>query len=175
MTYVGSATSSTHDQILDTCTVGPIPLGVNKFVLQSDPPDISLIPPCDVLGVTVVLLGCGYKGQEFVRVGYYVNNAVEPLDGSALSVNGNDENVPNGVQQPVAMSEDGNNEDGSGEDGGAAEAAVPFDASRVKEVTRTILEGKPRVTRFPIDWGKKEKGEMVRTIEEVDQLQNEMD
>ena len=29
----------------------------------------------DAVGVTVVLLTCGYKGQEFVRVGYYVNNS----------------------------------------------------------------------------------------------------
>ena len=32
------------------------------------------IPVDDVLGVTVVLLTCSYKGKEFIRVGYYVNN-----------------------------------------------------------------------------------------------------
>ena len=26
------------------------------------------------MGVTVVLLTCSYKGNEFVRVGFYVNN-----------------------------------------------------------------------------------------------------
>ena len=26
------------------------------------------------MGVTVVLLTCSYKAQEFVRIGYYVNN-----------------------------------------------------------------------------------------------------
>jgi hypothetical protein len=26
------------------------------------------------VGVTVVLLTCSYRGKEFVRVGYYVNN-----------------------------------------------------------------------------------------------------
>lgn len=35
---------------------------------------MNKIPPSDITGVTVVLLVCGYRGQEFVRVGYYVNN-----------------------------------------------------------------------------------------------------
>lgn len=42
---------------------------------QADPPDETKIPVGDAVGVTVVLLTCGYKGQEFVRVGYYVNNS----------------------------------------------------------------------------------------------------
>ncbi|MCL4140704.1 UNVERIFIED_CONTAM: hypothetical protein GTU68_032140 [Idotea baltica] len=45
------------------------------FVFQADPPDNKKIPVGDAVGVTVVLITCGYKGQEFVRVGYYVNNA----------------------------------------------------------------------------------------------------
>lgn len=28
----------------------------------------------DALGVTVVLLTCSYRSQEFVRVGYFINN-----------------------------------------------------------------------------------------------------
>lgn len=54
--------------------VGPVPVGVNKFVLQSEPPNFTEIPDNDILGVTVVLVTCSYKDQEFVRVGYYVNN-----------------------------------------------------------------------------------------------------
>ena len=42
--------------------------------LQADPPDITKIPVQDATGVTVVLLTCGYRTQEFIRVGYYVNN-----------------------------------------------------------------------------------------------------
>ncbi len=72
--YVGSAEDSRHDQILEEVLVGPVPVGVNKFVLQSEPPNFSDIPEDDVLGVTVVLVTCSYKDQEFVRVGYYVNN-----------------------------------------------------------------------------------------------------
>lgn len=41
---------------------------------QADAPNPTLIPPSDITGVTVVLLTCSYRGQEFVRVGYYVNN-----------------------------------------------------------------------------------------------------
>lgn len=46
-----------------------------KKKIQADPPDEKKIPVGDAVGVTVVLLTCGYKGQEFVRVGYYVNNS----------------------------------------------------------------------------------------------------
>lgn len=72
--YVGSAESEAFDQVLDTVLVGPLMGGRHKFVFQADAPDTSRIPVQDAVGVTVVLLTCGYKGQEFIRVGYYVNN-----------------------------------------------------------------------------------------------------
>ncbi|KAL1899212.1 Histone chaperone asf1 [Sporothrix stenoceras] len=74
LTYVGSATSDQHDQELDSLLVGPIPVGVNKFIFEADPPDVKRIPDAEILGVTVILLTCAYDGREFVRVGYYVNN-----------------------------------------------------------------------------------------------------
>ncbi|KAM0798646.1 hypothetical protein BDR22DRAFT_361792 [Usnea florida] len=74
LTYVGSATSSEHDQELDSLLVGPIPVGVNKFIFEADPPNLRRIPTSEILGVTVILLTCSYDGREFVRVGYYVNN-----------------------------------------------------------------------------------------------------
>lgn len=74
MIYVGSAESEEHDQVLDTIYVGPIPEGKHMFVFQADPPDVNKIPVNDALGVTVVLLTCSYRGQEFVRVGYFINN-----------------------------------------------------------------------------------------------------
>ncbi|KAI5361391.1 Putative histone chaperone ASF1 [Septoria linicola] len=74
LTYVGSATSSEHDQELDSLLVGPIPVGVNKFVFEADAPRTERIPGTDILGVTVILLSCSYDDREFVRVGYYVNN-----------------------------------------------------------------------------------------------------
>lgn len=66
--------SSEHDQDLDSLLVGPIPVGVNKFIFEADPPDTSKIPDAEILGVTVILLTCSYDNREFVRVGYYVNN-----------------------------------------------------------------------------------------------------
>ena len=36
-----------------------------------------MIPESDLIGVTVVLIVCSYNEQEFVRVGYYVNNEYE--------------------------------------------------------------------------------------------------
>ncbi|MCJ1337129.1 Histone chaperone asf1 [Bachmanniomyces sp. S44760] len=74
LTYVGSATSSEHDQELDSLLVGPIPIGVNKFIFEADAPNLKFIPTSEILGVTVILLTCSYDGREFVRVGYYVNN-----------------------------------------------------------------------------------------------------
>ena len=66
--------SDEHDQELDSLLVGPIPIGVNKFIFEADAPDTSKIPDTEVLGVTVILLTCAYDSREFVRVGYYVNN-----------------------------------------------------------------------------------------------------
>lgn len=74
LTYVGSATSSEYDQELDSVLVGPIPIGVNKFVFKADAPDLARIPNSEIIGVTVILLSCSYEDREFVRVGYYVNN-----------------------------------------------------------------------------------------------------
>jgi len=72
--YVGAAESEAYDQILDSVLLGPIKVGVNKFVFQVDPPDPSKIPKQDLLGVTAILLTCSYRSREFIRVGYFVNN-----------------------------------------------------------------------------------------------------
>jgi histone chaperone ASF1 len=69
-----TVSSDEHDQELDSLLVGPIPVGVNKFIFEADPPDTSRIPDAEILGVTVILLTCAYDSREFVRVGYYVNN-----------------------------------------------------------------------------------------------------
>lgn len=74
LTYVGSSKSLDHDQELDSILVGPVPVGVNKFLFTADPPSPELIPSSELVSVTVILLSCSYKEKEFVRVGYYVNN-----------------------------------------------------------------------------------------------------
>jgi histone chaperone ASF1 len=114
--YVGSAQDSHQDQVLDEILVGPVPVGLNKFVLQADAPIVDKLPKDEILGVTVVLVTCSYKEREFVRIGYYVNN--EYMDQ-------NPEDEPR-----------------------------PFDISLLDKVQRQILADKPRVTKFPIPWGK---------------------
>ena len=120
--YVGSAESSAHDQVLEEVQVGPVPQGVHKFVLQSEAPDVTKLPPESILGVTVVLVTCTYRDQEFCRIGYYVNHEVLLLQGD---ISEHDLEIP------------AENNDGA------------LDVSRV---VRTILADKPRVTRFPIQW-----------------------
>ncbi|EDQ87618.1 uncharacterized protein MONBRDRAFT_33278 [Monosiga brevicollis MX1] len=71
--YVGSAESESFDQELDSVLVGPVPQGSLKFVFQVDAPDPAKIPHNELLGVTVVLITGAYRGQEFIRIGYYVN------------------------------------------------------------------------------------------------------
>ena len=79
--YVGSAESEKYDQELESVLVGPVPVGVNKFVFQAPAPDASKVPENDILGVTVVLVTCSYNEKEFIRVGYYVNNSYAPESG----------------------------------------------------------------------------------------------
>lgn len=71
---MGSASSKSYDQVLDSVLVGPVPVGRHKFVFQANAPDTAKLPPEDAVGVTVVLLTCSYRDAEFVRIGYYVNN-----------------------------------------------------------------------------------------------------
>ena len=79
VTYVGSAEDASRDQTLEEVMVGPVNVGVNRFVLQAPSPNTTEIPADDLLGVTVILVTCSYMDQEFIRIGYYVNNA--PVEG----------------------------------------------------------------------------------------------
>lgn len=74
---MGSAESEEYDQELDSCMVGPVPVGVNSFEFEAEAPSSEKIPASDLLGVTVILLTGSYKDAEFIRVGYYVNNDYE--------------------------------------------------------------------------------------------------
>jgi histone chaperone ASF1 len=73
--YVGSSKSEAHDQELDSVLVGPVAVGISRFVLDVPAPDPAKIPADDLLGATAVMLTCAYKGKEFVKVGYWVSNA----------------------------------------------------------------------------------------------------
>ncbi len=79
--YVGNAEDSLHDQTLEEVMVGPVPVGINRFVLTSDAPNPAEIANQDLLGVTVILITCSYMDNKFIQIGYYVNNEYsEPYD-----------------------------------------------------------------------------------------------
>ena len=81
VTYVGSADDQTRDQLLEEVLVGPLQVGVNRFVLTAPPPDFELIANEDLIGVTVLLISCYYSDREFLKIGYYVaNEYTEPYD-----------------------------------------------------------------------------------------------
>jgi histone chaperone ASF1 len=74
VTYVGSANDPNQDQLLEEVLVGPLTVGVNRFILQAAAPNFNTIAIQDLIGVTVILITCSYLDEEFVRIGYYVNN-----------------------------------------------------------------------------------------------------
>lgn len=73
--YVGSATSHDYDQIIANVNVGPIEVGMNRFVLKANPPKLEDIP-VDDFKFTVIMLKAFYNDNEFIRIGYYVNNVL---------------------------------------------------------------------------------------------------
>merc|ERR1712154_422613 len=71
----------------------------NRFIFEAPPPDASTIPEDDLLDVTVILLTCSYKEQEFIRIGYYVHNEYEHDELAQ-----NDENIqinPDKIQRNI--------------------------------------------------------------------------
>ena len=54
--------------------VGLLQTTLVALSVQADPPNPDKIPEKDLLGATVVLLACSYRGKRFLQVGYYVNN-----------------------------------------------------------------------------------------------------
>ena len=72
--YVGSSENQKYDQVLDSILVGPVPIGISKFIFQAPAPNPDLIPVADIVGATVILLVGLYKDKEFIKIGYYVNS-----------------------------------------------------------------------------------------------------
>ncbi|RNF08047.1 anti-silencing protein ASF 1 [Trypanosoma conorhini] len=73
--WVGSASSADYDQVLDSFDVGPLEKGTTELTMECDPPQVELVPPHEVLGVTILVISFQYRGQEFLRVGYYTQVA----------------------------------------------------------------------------------------------------
>jgi len=164
LTYVGSADDSECDQKLDTVFVGPVSVGKNKFTFSAPAPDFSKIPRKDILGVTVILLTCSYKGSEFIRVGYYINNEyigdLPILPGSSEKGKKAEpiEEEPAGeVQQMEEATGDGELDvEGKNEEISEKEVEqLPnYDLSKIEvgNLKRNILADEPRVTKFQISW-----------------------
>jgi len=180
LTYVGSAESEECDQEIDSVLVGPVPLGVNRFVFETTCPDISKIPKQDLLGVTVVLISCLYKGKEFIRIGYYVNNEYDDPEAMVTNDVGAD-------GMDIVESEDDEDDDDEDDEEPAddeeetaelKENQIPSTNTNMSEdeapvlpeviskiqnfqlppdftvekIKRHILDDSPRITRFLIDW-----------------------
>lgn len=158
MIYVGSAADGKYDQELDSILVGPIPVGVNKFVFKANAPDASKIPQKDLLGVTVCMVTCFYKNQEFIRIGYYVNN--ELCDENASGAINMKTKDPETNKEDDAMEVD----DESGllvDEDSNSQPAILGQKVDVAKIRRNILAAKPRVTRYSINWEDDDKEEDV--------------
>lgn len=177
--YVGSAHDSHQDQVLDEILVGPVPVGLNKFVLQADPPDPAKLPPDEVLGVTVVLVTCSYREKEFVRVGFYVNNeylhpdyvaAVATATAAAttqqpLTVAPVSEIGDEGSGATAATASENKTDAPAANDAAVAEKPLPvYPNLEMTYVQRHILADKPRITKFPISWGNETVATTAGTI-----------
>ncbi|CDW55012.1 Histone chaperone ASF1B [Trichuris trichiura] len=75
--YVGSASSVEYDQVLDVVLVGPVHEGHHQFVLEVREETPSLIPPLDAVGVTIIILEGFYRGNCFLKLGYFLCNDYE--------------------------------------------------------------------------------------------------
>lgn len=129
-----------------------------------------------MLDVTVLLLTCSYESNEFIRIGYYVNNeypeellppkpeAME-IEGSETGIatenNRSDEALDQDAAMDQEMEEDAEEEEDQDDDDQDCQQEQPrvpadfvFDIGLLK---RHIVAEAPRVTRFDIPWDRDEK------------------
>jgi histone chaperone ASF1 len=153
--YVGSAADVNLDQELDSVLVDPVLIGRNTFVFEAPAPNAEKVPDADLLGVTVMLLTCSYKDQEFIRIGYYVNNELEIV----------------GVDAALTAEQ-------------LDEIRVKQVRGRIPDIRRQILNSEnPQVTRFQINWGQEQEQNVAvgapelqyPTNQEVEEEEDEAD
>ena len=72
--YVGSASDSSYDQILDNVLIPLSEVGCFEFDLNVTAPDYSKIPTIDLLGPSALMICVFYKKNEFFRCSYFLNN-----------------------------------------------------------------------------------------------------
>jgi histone chaperone ASF1 len=74
-TWIGSAKSDEHDQLLGEFDIGPLTLEVNEVVLEHDAPQIGLIPADELFELTGLYITLSYRGERFLRVNYFAKVA----------------------------------------------------------------------------------------------------
>lgn len=89
----------------------------------------------DAVGPTLVLLTCSYRDQEFVRVGYFINND---------------------YAEPELRE-------------------TPPEHPQFDKLIRNILGTKPRIKRFPIDWGEAIKPNAVQLPDSTEMTDSDID
>ena len=104
---------------------------IKQATTQADSPNPEKLPQEDVVGVTVVLLTCSFRSNEFVRVGYYVNNEYTDPE---LAENPPAKPVFEKVSRVSQLS-----------DAALLTLYLP-------QLQRNILACSPRVTKFKINW-----------------------
>jgi hypothetical protein len=80
VTFVGSAVSDKHDEILAELEVAPLNAGPSKYDLVCAAPKASNVPIFDLVGITVLIVSGSYHDQEFCRAVFFVN--VEDPEGT---------------------------------------------------------------------------------------------
>lgn len=90
-----------YDQLLDKILLGPITVGEHQFNFSVDPPDYQEIPQEHWIANMIILLTCQYKGQEFLRVGYFVEHAYSEDINNSNNGQWNDGLNPNLVQRYI--------------------------------------------------------------------------
>eukprot|EP01062_Namystynia_karyoxenos_P078269 TRINITY_DN8036_c1_g1_i1.p1 TRINITY_DN8036_c1_g1~~TRINITY_DN8036_c1_g1_i1.p1 ORF type:complete len:234 (+),score=75.03 TRINITY_DN8036_c1_g1_i1:176-877(+) len=80
--WVCSAQGMSTDQLLEDCEVGPLIVGANEFDVEHSAPDWRRLPPADLVQAAVILFTWQYEGQEFLRVGHYVNTSYQAPPGA---------------------------------------------------------------------------------------------
>ena len=80
--YVGSADSTDYDQVLNEVLVGPVPVGMNRFVLEVGVRDAHAVQPCGKVTFKIVL---HVRCCEFItfKLTLLDRAAFYPLHGSA--------------------------------------------------------------------------------------------
>lgn len=87
---VYASTTTVQDQILTTVYVGPIEIGVNRFVIKSPPPDISKFSDFNDYCFSLVMLKAYYDEQEFIRISYYATHTYTEGQTSISDINLNE-------------------------------------------------------------------------------------